>query len=51
MSGIDKLRARTELFQTIERNLCCDREPRQKKGKRRRSRERRLIFREEILAE
>ena len=28
MSGIDKLRARTELFQTIERNLCCDREPR-----------------------
>ena len=51
LSGIDKLRARTELFQTIERNLCCDREPRQKKGKRRRSQERRLIFREEILGE
>lgn len=51
LSGIDKLRARTELFQTIERNLCCDKEPRHRKGKRRRSRERRLIFREEILVE
>ena len=51
LSGIDKLRARTELFQTIERNLCCDREPRHRKGKRRRSPERRLIFREEILVE
>ena len=51
LSGIGKLRARTEFFQTMEGSLCCDGEPRQRQRRGRRKGERRRIFREEIWAE
>lgn len=45
MSGIGKLRARTESFQTIEGNLGCDAAQRQRQGRRKW----RLTFTERIL--
>ena len=51
LSGIGKLRARTEFFQTVEGSLCCDGEPRQRQRRGRRKGERRRIFREEVWAE